>query len=197
MRGVKLGEMEMRIISQTRCTAAFDWMFEARGAIAKTTSAKSPSSSAKSLDYQTVMLPLITPLPLLLLLLLPLVLSYNIIPNEDNFGATLINLNVTSLIQQHNLSPDFDPSNISPSLQHLISQIKTDLHTHRFLHFPNQDHLPWESQLTFLQLFGTAYDESSHVNRLPWVGEKDPRVAVFSNNPKHGLTGVGVEGFHR
>ena len=34
------------------------------------------------------------------------------------------------------------------------------------------------------------------MNRRKFHGEKDPRVAVFSNNPQFGLPSVGVEGFH-
>ena len=142
--------------------------------------------------------------------------SYDITPNSNAFGATITNLNITHILRT--TPPD------SPPPKHLISlsqSIKQDLHTHRYLHFKGQGKLPWEAQLSFMQLFGPVVDEvrcnthighniqptylpqsphpppqSSHVNRREFHGEKDPRVAVFSNNPQFGLPSVGVEGFH-
>jgi len=36
-----------------------------------------------------------------------------------------------------------------------------------------------------------SFEESKHVNRKKFHGEYDPRVAVLSNDPKHGLVSVG------
>eukprot|EP00518_Triparma_eleuthera_P020977 CAMPEP_0197560342 /NCGR_PEP_ID=MMETSP1320-20131121/22966_1 /TAXON_ID=91990 /ORGANISM="Bolidomonas sp., Strain RCC2347" /LENGTH=496 /DNA_ID=CAMNT_0043121881 /DNA_START=61 /DNA_END=1551 /DNA_ORIENTATION=- len=117
-------------------------------------------------------------------------------PFESSFGAT-VTMDVEAVLEKHSIhAHDFDRSVIGPDLEELVSSLKRALHEHRFLYFPNQPGFDWSKQLAFLQLFGEAYDESSHVNRKKWAGEKDPRVAVFSNNPKYGLPSVGIEGFH-
>jgi hypothetical protein len=120
--------------------------------------------------------------------------AFEVLPNESSFGATITGLDVSRLLE--GVSPDFDRATIPKHVADVATSVKRALHEHRYLHFPLQDGLTWETQLAFLQLFGDAYDESSHVNRKSWKGEKDARVAVFSNNPEHGLVGVGVEGFH-
>mmetsp|Transcript_18251 Transcript_18251/g.37956 ORF Transcript_18251/g.37956 Transcript_18251/m.37956 type:complete len:484 (-) Transcript_18251:15-1466(-) len=117
--------------------------------------------------------------------------DYSVEPYPNNFGAQITNLNISKLLVS--TPPDSKPS---PELLDLAAALKRELHAHRYLHFPGQSHLPWQAQLSFMQLFGDVVDESSHVNRRKFHGEKDPRVAVFSNNPEYGLPSVGVEGFH-
>lgn len=123
-------------------------------------------------------------------------IAYDLVPNSDGFGATITGISVEELMASNNLGVDFDRALVPPHIKDLAVKIKEDLHKHYYLNFPSQDGLPWQAQLAFLQLFGEAYDETAHVNRKTWTGEKDPRVGVFSNHPEHGLVGVGVEGFH-
>ena len=96
-------------------------------------------------------------------------------PFESSFGAT-VTMDVEAVLEKHSIhAHDFDRSVIGPDLEELVASIKRALHEHRFLYFPNQPGLDWSKQLAFLQLFSEAYDESSHVNRKKWAGEKDPR----------------------
>ena len=97
------------------------------------------------------------------------------------------------------ISVDANVSESNPTLfeaKALAKKIKADLHKYRFLHFESQAPFPWQKHLAFVQLFGHVYDESSHVNRTKFKGETDPRVAIFSNNPDHGLVNVGLEEYH-
>jgi len=109
--------------------------------------------------------------------------AYNISPNLSGFGAVVTDLDITALLQE-------------PDSEATAAKLKAQLHKHKYLHITNNPALPWEDQLSFVELFGLPYDESLHVNRAKNPVEKDPRVAVFSNDPNFGLTSVGVEGFH-
>ncbi|GMH93404.1 hypothetical protein TrVE_jg14348 [Triparma verrucosa] len=125
--------------------------------------------------------------------------SFEILPRSSNFGADIDGFNITNFLNFHDsIRLDSDPAveDVPGEARVTVDALKRALHEHRFLHFPLQDGLTWQDQLTFVQLFGVAFDESLHPNRVPWEGEKDPRVAVFSNNKNYGLVGVGVEGFH-
>lgn len=119
-------------------------------------------------------------------------------PNQQGFGAQVKDIHISTLLKASNLVPDFAAANVSVTevIQSDVALLRDALHTYHFLHFTGQEDLTWEEQLTFVQLFGEAYDESLHVNRRSFPGEKDPRVAVFSNHPDHGLANVGIEGFH-
>jgi alpha-ketoglutarate-dependent taurine dioxygenase len=101
------------------------------------------------------------------------------------FGGLVVGVDVGRLVDMAD----------SPERRSIVADIAEALVDHRFLLFRGQD-FDWRAHLDFASLFGDVYDESKHVNRIPFHGEKDPRVAVFSNDPEHGLVSVGIEGFH-
>eukprot|EP00164_Ancoracysta_twista_P019621 GFYU01034608.1.p1 GENE.GFYU01034608.1~~GFYU01034608.1.p1 ORF type:complete len:505 (+),score=148.19 GFYU01034608.1:126-1640(+) len=83
----------------------------------------------------------------------------------------------------------------SPHAAAIVSNLLEDLHKYKILLLPAQT-FTWQEQIQFGELFGPLYDESSHVNRKKWKGEKDARIAIFSNHPDYGAVNVGTEGWH-
>ncbi|GMH52327.1 hypothetical protein TL16_g01209 [Triparma laevis f. inornata] len=135
-------------------------------------------------------------LAVVLLLVPTAVISYELLPRSTGFGAEVDAFNITLFLESHGVELDGDIAGVSDEARSTVDALKRALHDHRFLHFPLQDGLTWQDQLMFVQLFGKPFDESLHPNRIPWEGEKDPQVAIFSNDKKYGLVGVGIEGFH-
>jgi alpha-ketoglutarate-dependent taurine dioxygenase len=152
-----------------------------------------PSSSARGKNAVAPSLRI-----LLLSLHVGLCIGMHIERKSGVFGATVVEFDVSAFLKRGNIVMDFSKHNITPSEETLsdVDFLRDALHTHRFLHIPGQTGLTWQEQLAFVQLFGDAYDESSHANRQTFGGQQDPRVAVFSNKPEFGLTNVGTEGFH-
>jgi len=102
-------------------------------------------------------------------------------PFPGKFGAE-VSLDISTFLQKD-------------GREKTVNVLMEGLHRHRFLLFRGQN-ITWRNQIRFGELFGALYEESSHVNRKKFAGEKDPRVAIFSNDPKHGLKSVGIEGYH-
>ena len=74
-------------------------------------------------------------------------------PNENGFGAVVTDINVSRIIEEHNIALDHLRHEVPKELRSLAINLKSELHKNRYLYFPNQNGLPWEHQLTFLQVW--------------------------------------------
>ena len=103
--------------------------------------------------------------------------DYEVIPLTKAYGAVIKGLNLAALDQR------------------CAEKIRKEAFMHRFLVFKKQD-LPWQDQISLTSLFGTPHEETKTPNRQKDDKSPDIRIAVFSNDPKIGLKGNGIEGWH-
>ncbi|KAK3092843.1 hypothetical protein FSP39_007816 [Pinctada imbricata] len=79
--------------------------------------------------------------------------------------------------------------------QKCADKIRLEAFMHRFLVFRGQD-IPGEEQVRITSLLGSAHEETSTPGREKQNNILDKRLAFLSNDPKEGLLGNGVEGWH-
>lgn len=100
----------------------------------------------------------------------------------NGFGATVGEIKISDLLNSENKMDT-------------VKTLEEDLHKHRILVFHHQN-ITSKEQIEFGELFGPLYNQAHDINRKEFGKNIDPRIAIFSNDPAHGVVGVGIEGFH-
>lgn len=107
-----------------------------------------------------------------------------------SFGAEVRGLNVEDLVDRL-----LGTEQREAALEE-VENLRNTLHKERLLVLRQQGDIPWEKQIAFSSYFGTVFNETSHKNRKRHPAVPDDRIAIFSNDPAKGASGVGVEGWH-